>query len=144
MPTSSEHPGSPKSSNPSSPVDSYEKSGPYGPYNTPILPPSAEMRAIVGDAMSMAGGVAAVLLQIAQPGVGAGVAANSSFTVRPVERGSSFLVHAACSLHLSFIICQWKSEIECLLTLTDACRPSVNYLYLRPSLRHRRGEEIYH
>ncbi len=46
------------------------------------------MRAIVGDAMSMAGGVAAVLLQIAQPGVGAGVATNSSFTVRPIERGS--------------------------------------------------------
>ncbi len=38
--------------------------------------------------MSMAGGVAAVLLQIAQPGVGAGVATNSSFTVRPIERGS--------------------------------------------------------
>jgi uncharacterized protein (DUF2236 family) len=47
------------------------------------------MRKIVGDAMSMAGGVAAVLLQIAQPGVGSGVAANSSFTVRPVERGYS-------------------------------------------------------
>jgi uncharacterized protein (DUF2236 family) len=82
---SAEHDPSPKSS--LSTPD--EKTGPYGPYNTPLLPPSDTMRKIVGDAMSMAGGVAAVLLQIAQPGVGAGVAANSSFTVRPVERGYS-------------------------------------------------------
>ena len=82
---SAEHDPTPKSS--LSTPD--EKTAPYVPYNTPILPPSDLMRKIVGDAMSMAGGVAAVLLQIAQPGVGAGVAANSSFTVRPVERGYS-------------------------------------------------------
>jgi len=39
--------------------------GPYGPYNEPLLPPSKDMKNIVGDMMSMYGGVAAVLLQIA-------------------------------------------------------------------------------
>jgi uncharacterized protein (DUF2236 family) len=39
--------------------------GPYGAYNEPLLPPSKEMKNIVGDTLSMAGGVAAVLLQIA-------------------------------------------------------------------------------
>jgi uncharacterized protein (DUF2236 family) len=48
-------------------------SGPFGAYNDPILPASDELRKIVGDMISMAGGVAAVLLQIAQPAVGAGV-----------------------------------------------------------------------
>lgn len=110
MPAPADHPGSLKSSNPSSPVDLDEKSGPYGAYHTPILPPSAEMRAIVGDAMSMAGGVAAVLLQIAQPAVGAGVAANSSFTVRPIERGSLIPVHAPCSFCLSFIVSEVSAE----------------------------------
>jgi hypothetical protein len=101
IPSPVEYPGSQKSSSKdSSSVEMDEKIGPYGLYNTPILPPSAEMKAIVGDAMSMAGGVAAVLLQIAHPGVGAGVAANSSFTVRPVERGWLLLVHVLCSFSL--------------------------------------------
>jgi hypothetical protein len=39
--------------------------GPYGAYNEAVLPPSDDMRKIVGDMLSMAGGVAAVLLQIA-------------------------------------------------------------------------------
>ena len=39
--------------------------GPYGPYNEPLLQPSKDMQNIVGDMLSMAGGVAAVLLQIA-------------------------------------------------------------------------------
>lgn len=39
--------------------------GPYGAYNEPLLPPSEDMRDIVGDMLSMAGGTAAVLLQIA-------------------------------------------------------------------------------
>jgi len=39
--------------------------GPYGAYNEPLLPPSKEMKDIVGDFLSMSGGIAAVLLQIA-------------------------------------------------------------------------------
>jgi hypothetical protein len=39
--------------------------GPYGAYNEPLLPPSEDMKRIVGDMISMYGGVAAVLLQIA-------------------------------------------------------------------------------
>lgn len=41
------------------------ETGPYGAYNEPVLPPSEDMQKIVGDMISMAGGVAAVLLQIA-------------------------------------------------------------------------------
>jgi uncharacterized protein (DUF2236 family) len=51
------------------------------------------MKRIVGDLISMAGGVAAVLLQIAQPSVGAGVAAYSSFTLRPIERGRRSMIY---------------------------------------------------
>lgn len=51
----------------SSPVTSLKglSIGPYGPYNEPLLPPSKDMQNIVGDMLSMAGGVASVLLQIA-------------------------------------------------------------------------------
>jgi hypothetical protein len=69
------------------------------------------MRKIVGDAMSMAGGVAAVLLRIAQPGGGAGVAANSSFTVRPVERGyDPFLSSPLRYSSLSISVTNHKSQ----------------------------------
>lgn len=51
------------------------------------------MKKIVGDMISMAGGVAAVLLQVAQPSVGAGVAAYSSFTIRPIERGRRSMIY---------------------------------------------------
>jgi uncharacterized protein (DUF2236 family) len=62
--------------------------GPYGAYNEPVLPPntSKEFAKVVGDQISLAGGLAAVLLQIAHPIVGAGVAANSSFITRPIGR----------------------------------------------------------
>jgi uncharacterized protein (DUF2236 family) len=106
--SSGEHDPSPKSS--LSTPD--EKTGPYGSYNTPLLPPSDTMRKIVGDAMSMAGGVAAVLLQIAQPGVGAGVAANSSFTLRPVKRGYSPVSYPSPlrSSSLSISVNNYKSQ----------------------------------
>jgi len=39
--------------------------GPYGAYNEALLPPSKDMKQIVGDMISMSGGTAAVLLQIA-------------------------------------------------------------------------------
>lgn len=70
-----------------------DRTGPFGPYYDPLLPASDDMKRIVGDMISMAGGVAAVLLQVAQPSVGAGVAAYSSFTVRPVERGRRSMIY---------------------------------------------------
>lgn len=39
-----------------------------------------------GDAILLAGGARAILLQIANPAVGAGVAAHSDFSARPLER----------------------------------------------------------
>lgn len=69
------HPAGQQLPSPPSSTNSIKKpSGPYGAYNDPILPASNEIRKIVGDMISMAGGVAAVLLQVAQPAVGAGVA----------------------------------------------------------------------
>jgi hypothetical protein len=45
--------------------DSAHEIGPYGAYHEALLPPSEDMKKIVGDMMSMSGGTAAVLLQIA-------------------------------------------------------------------------------
>jgi uncharacterized protein (DUF2236 family) len=44
------------------------------------------LRDIGGDAVLIAGGGRAILLQIANPAVGAGVAAHSDFTSRPLDR----------------------------------------------------------
>ncbi|MET4638735.1 uncharacterized protein (DUF2236 family) [Mycetocola sp. 2940] len=44
------------------------------------------LRDIGGDAILIAGGGRAILLQIANPAVGAGVAAHSDFTSRPLDR----------------------------------------------------------
>jgi len=84
---------SPPQSSPTTSIHKESDIGPYGPYNEPLLPPSEDMKNIVGDMISMYGGVAAVLLQIAQPAVGAGVAANSSFTTRPIERGRRSMIY---------------------------------------------------
>jgi len=67
--------------------------GIFGRYHDPVLPASRETKKIVSDMISLAGGSAAVLLQIAQPGVGAGVSNNSSFTTRPIERGRRSMVY---------------------------------------------------
>ncbi len=44
------------------------------------------MSDIGGDAILVAGGARAILLQLANPAVGAGVAAHSTFTTRPLDR----------------------------------------------------------
>ncbi|WP_411721213.1 oxygenase MpaB family protein [Mycetocola sp.] len=44
------------------------------------------LRDIGGDAVLVAGGARAILLQIANPSVGAGVASHSNFTSRPLDR----------------------------------------------------------
>ncbi|MBG6239085.1 uncharacterized protein (DUF2236 family) [Mycetocola sp. CAN_C7] len=44
------------------------------------------LRDIAGDAVLIAGGGRAILLQIADPAVGAGVAAHSDFSSRPLDR----------------------------------------------------------
>jgi hypothetical protein len=80
QPIPPDHPSFPSPTTSSTPSISNEKGiGPYGVYNEPVLPASEDMKKIVGDMISMAGGVAAVLLQIAHPAVGAGVAANVTY-----------------------------------------------------------------
>lgn len=74
------------------------KMGPYGAYHDPLLPPSDLLKRIVGDGISMSGGPAAVLLQIAHPKVGAGVAENSSFTTRPIARGRRSIIYIFCQV----------------------------------------------
>jgi hypothetical protein len=58
-------PCSPKASSTASLKNSALEMGPYGAYNEALLPPSKDMKQIVGDMISMSGGTAAVLLQIA-------------------------------------------------------------------------------
>jgi uncharacterized protein (DUF2236 family) len=69
------------------------KEGQYGRYYDPVMPQSAAMRTIVAEACALGPGAAAVLLQIAAKGVGLGVAAHSSFTIRPVERARRSIVY---------------------------------------------------
>lgn len=69
--------------------------GKYGPYFSPVEEPY-EMRKIVSESISLEGGVAAVLLQIAHPQVAKGVAAHSSFTYRRIERARRSVVYIYC------------------------------------------------
>ena len=81
QPIPPDHPFFPSPTTSSTPSISNEKGiGPYGVYNEPVLPAREDTKKIVRDIISMAGGVAAVLLQIAHPAVGAGVAANVTFS----------------------------------------------------------------
>lgn len=69
--------------------------GKWGPYFSPVSEPD-EMKTIVGESISMEGGAAAVLLQIAHPMVGKGVAAHSSFTYRRIERARRSIFYDYC------------------------------------------------
>jgi uncharacterized protein (DUF2236 family) len=69
--------------------------GKYGRYYDPIEEAS-EMKAIVGENISMEGGVAAVLLQIAHAPVGIAVAKHSDFTYRRIERARRSIVYIYC------------------------------------------------
>jgi uncharacterized protein (DUF2236 family) len=72
--------------------ESYQE-GKYGRYYEPVMPQSAAIQTIVAEACALGPGAAAVLLQIAAKGVGLGVAAHSSFTIRPVERARRSIVY---------------------------------------------------
>lgn len=126
--TKSPHDFTPPSS--SNSIEKSEKSsagfGKYGEYFDPLLPASKEMRDIVGDGISMAGGVAAVLLQIAQPSVGAGVYEHSSFTVRPLERG--WPLYSCTLIH----------------SLTYIFRSPLNHIHLCSSFWHSGRAPIHH
>jgi len=69
--------------------------GRYAPYYSPVEEPY-EMKKIVRESVSMEGGVAAVLLQIAHPEVGKGVANHSDFTYRLIERARRSVNYIYC------------------------------------------------
>ncbi|KXJ90518.1 hypothetical protein Micbo1qcDRAFT_226488 [Microdochium bolleyi] len=67
--------------------------GRYGAYNTPLAEPGAAIQRIVAELCSFSTSKASVMLQLASPGVGRGVHAHSSFTLRPVERARRSLFY---------------------------------------------------
>lgn len=69
--------------------------GRWGTYHSPVEEPY-EMKKIVGESVSMEGGVAAVLLQIAHAPVGKGVAKHSDFTHRRIERARRSVIYIYC------------------------------------------------
>jgi len=66
--------------------------GKYGRYYSPVEEPD-EMRKIVRESASLELGVAAVLLEIALPSVGKGVARHSSFAYKRIERARRTVVY---------------------------------------------------
>jgi uncharacterized protein (DUF2236 family) len=73
-------------------ADKPVEEGKYGRYYDPVMEADG-MKKIVAESCAMNAGKAAVLLQVASKGVGKGVAAHSSFTVRPVERARRSIVY---------------------------------------------------
>jgi uncharacterized protein (DUF2236 family) len=69
--------------------------GKYGPYFSPVEEPY-EMRKIVAESISLEGGPAAVLLQLAYPAIGKGVHNQSDFTYRRIERGRRTVIYIYC------------------------------------------------
>jgi uncharacterized protein (DUF2236 family) len=66
--------------------------GKYGRYYSPLEEPD-EMKKIVRESTSLELGVAAVLLEIALPEVGKGVARHSSFTYKRIERARRTVIY---------------------------------------------------
>lgn len=77
------------------PADPPVLEGKYGRYFSPVEEPF-EMKKIVGESVSLEGGVAAVLLQIAHPAVGRGVARHSDFQYRRIERARRSVIYIYC------------------------------------------------
>ena len=57
---------------------------------------NAEMRRVAREGALLAGGARAILLQIAHPAVGRGVAEHSDFTARPLDRLRATLTYVYC------------------------------------------------
>jgi uncharacterized protein (DUF2236 family) len=65
----------------------------WGPYHSPLAEPGPTIKTILAENISMAGGPAAVLLQIANDKIGLAVSEHSSFTKRPVQRARRTLFY---------------------------------------------------
>ena len=60
------------------------------------MPDNAEMRLVVREGALLAGGARAILLQVAHPAVGRGVAEHSDFGYRPLDRLRATLTYVYC------------------------------------------------
>lgn len=60
------------------------------------MPDNAEMRTVAREGALLAGGARAILLQVAHPRVGRGVAEHSDFTHRPLDRLRTTLTYVYC------------------------------------------------
>ncbi|SFB28834.1 Uncharacterized conserved protein, DUF2236 family [Amycolatopsis marina] len=60
------------------------------------VPVPLEMHRVVREGVLLAGGARAILLQVANPGVGRGVAEHSDFAYRPVDRLRTTLTYVYC------------------------------------------------
>ena len=60
------------------------------------MPDNAEMRTVAREGALLAGGARAILLQIAHPAVGRGVAEHSDFVGRPLDRLRATLTYVYC------------------------------------------------
>jgi uncharacterized protein (DUF2236 family) len=60
------------------------------------VPENAEMRRVAREGALLAGGARAILLQVAHPAVGRGVAEHSDFATRPLDRLRSTLTYVYC------------------------------------------------
>jgi uncharacterized protein (DUF2236 family) len=60
------------------------------------MPANAEMRTVAREGALLAGGARAILLQIAHPAVGRGVAEHSDFAGRPLDRLRATLTYVYC------------------------------------------------
>jgi len=58
-----------------------------------------EMRKIVQEAILLAGGAVAILLQVAEPGVGRGVDEHSNFAYRPIDRLRTTMTYVYCMVY---------------------------------------------
>ncbi len=61
-----------------------------------VVGKNAEMRAVAREGALLAGGARAILLQVAHPAVGRGVAEHSDFAQRPLDRLRATLTYVYC------------------------------------------------
>src|SRR6266508_5561707 len=77
------------------------------------------MRKVAREGALLAGGARAILLQIAHPAVGQGVAEHSDFAARPLERLRATLTYVYCVIFGS------PEEIEAVAAMVTAAHRNV-------------------
>ena len=80
---------------------------------------NAEMRTVAREGALLAGGARAILLQVAHPGIGRGVAEHSDFAGRPLDRLRATLTYVYC------VTFGTPEEIEAVATMVTAAHRKV-------------------